>query len=98
MADTPPPSDPRRPLSTSPYPDPLHEESINEVILIVGGLRVTFRLARLFCLFWLSIGVLCGCFWIILDPSTTGQIDTVASSLVVTIVTAWITATATSGH
>lgn len=77
--------------------EPPRDDGLNEVIFRTERVVVTYRLARLFALWWLSIGVLGGCFWIILDPHTTGMIDTVASGLMVTIVTAWITTVAT-GH
>lgn len=60
------------------------------VILEWRGLRVTFRLARLWCLFMLSVGTLTGCFWIILAP-TNAQAEQVASNIAVAVVTAWIT-------
>lgn len=82
-------------MADKPPPDP-DEEGLNDVIFQAGGLRVTFRFARLVALWWLSTLVLGGCFWVILDPHTGVQIDTAATSLSVTIVTAWITTIATS--
>jgi hypothetical protein len=37
------------------------------------------------------------CFWVILEPNTPPQIDTLCGNLVVTIVTAWIAAIAAGG-
>lgn len=91
-------TDEKKGWGSTPYPDPGHiDESLNEVVLIAGGLRVTFRLARLICLFILSFFVIALCFWTILDTTTSAQIDTLCGNLVVTIVTAWIAAIAAGG-
>lgn len=91
-------SEPPTPSAIPPTPTESPEDnSLHDVIFQTTHLRVTFRFARLVALWWLSTLTLGACFWIVLDPKTGVQIDTAATQLAVTIVTAWITAVATGG-